>query len=194
MEHLALLGNSGGREFTHGIRTALKAQVSAAAANATLATISPTAPKVSKAISINSLLKKLYNALPGLHDYNSSSLCLYSGPAAKRQLEHFRYVRSINFPYQQYAPQYARRSVGWLGMGDAHLHDVAALQRFQRHYQGRFELLSTLLLPHHGSRHNYDSERIQLHRLLAPISPYGWPIFVAASNRIIRNSSIRTRK
>jgi hypothetical protein len=182
MEHLSLLGTNGGGGFTRGIGAALKAQISAAAANAAIATIDPAFPKVSRAISVNSLLKKLYQALPDLHDYNSSSLCLYSGPATSRPPEHWRYMRSMNLPDEQYQRRHHAHSVGWLGMGDAHLHDASALRRFRGHYEGRFKLLSTLVLPHHGSRHNYDAERIQLHRLLAPISYYDTPVFVAASN------------
>lgn len=180
MEHLSLLGNSGGKNFTNAIGAALKTKVSAAVASAALATIDPTFPKLSSAISVNSLLKKLYKALPDLHDYNSSSLCLYSGPVVDLGPECWRHIRCVNLHGEQYQRSRRWGSVGWLGMGDAHLHDAAALGRFRTHYQGRFQLLSTLVLPHHGSRHNYDSERIQLHRLLAPIS--GDAVFVTASN------------
>lgn len=180
MEHLSLLGSSGGKNFTNGIGAALKAKVPAAVANATLATIDPAFLKLSRAISVNSLLKKLYKALPDLHDYNSSSLCLYSGPVVDRYPEHWRYMRCVNLPGERYQRLWKGYSVGWLGMGDAHLHDAAALGRFRGHYQNRFQLLSTLVLPHHGSRHNYDFERIQLHRLLAPMSDGA--VFVTASN------------
>jgi hypothetical protein len=182
MEHLSLLGSSGGSNFTNGIGAALKVQVSAAGANAALATIGPAFPKVSRAISVNSLLKKLYKALPDLHDYNSSSLCLYSGPAQDQYPHCWRYIRRLNLGGGSYQRHWRASSVGWLGMGDAHFHNTAALGRFRKHYDGRFELLSTLVLPHHGSRHNYDSDQVQLHRLLAPVSGGHGPAFVAASN------------
>lgn len=182
MEHLSLLGSNGGSKFTSHIGAALSALVPADVANAALATITPTFQKVRGAISVNSLLKKLYKALPDLHDYNSSSLCLYSGPIADRYPERWGYLRSMKLSGEQYQRQWNGYSVGWLGMGDAHLHDAAALGRIRSHFQGRFQLLSTLVLPHHGSRHNYDSERIQLHRLLASMSGCAKPVFVAASN------------
>lgn len=182
MEHLSLLGTNHGIGFTSGIEAALKAQVSAAAANTALATIAAPIQKVSGAISVNSLLKKLYQALPDLHDYNSSSLCLYSGPIAEPYPQHWRYMRCMSLPGERYEGRCCGDNVGWLGMGDAHLQDAAAFRRFREHYRKHLGLLSTLVLPHHGSRHNYDPERIQLHRLLAPIAHYNVPVFVAASN------------
>jgi|GEM_PF-2303631 len=182
MEYLSLLGSNSGIGFINGIEAALNGPVSAAAANAALATIAPTFQKISKAISVNSLLKKLYQALPDLHDYNSSSLCLYSGPIAETYPASWRYMRCMSLPDEHYESRCRGDSVGWLGMGDAHLHDAAAFRRFREHYQKHLGLLSTLVLPHHGSRHNYDSERIQLHRLLAPIAPCDVPVFVVASN------------
>ena len=182
MEHLALLGINGGITFTNGIGAALKGKVTATKANAALAMIDPAAPKVYRTISVNSLLKRLYQALPTLHDYNSASLCLYSGPAVAQNPERWRYMRCLNLPGQQYQRLWKGHRVGWFGMGDAHLLDAAAFRRLRMHYGGRFQLLSTLMLPHHGSRHNYDAERIQLHRLLASISDNEKPIFVAASN------------
>lgn len=182
IESLALLGIDGGSRFVRTIGAALKKDVSALTANAALVGIDATFATVRKRISINSLLKRLYKALPDLHDYNSSSLCLYSGPFVGRYRERWRYMRSTSLSPERYEREWKGNSVGWLGMGDAHLRDAAAFGRFRAHYHGRFRLLSTLVLPHHGSRHNYDSEGIQLHRLLASISGSSSSTFVAASN------------
>ena len=182
MEQISSLGTDGGIGFTAGIQAALNAKVSVSDANHALATISPSLQKVTKAISVNSLLKKLYQALPDVHDYNSSSLCLYSGPITEIYPERWRYMRCMSLPGEHYQGRCRGDNVGWLGMGDARLHDAAAFRRFREHYQEQLGLLSTLVLPHHGSLHNYDSKRIQLHRLLAQIAPCGVPVFVAASD------------
>jgi hypothetical protein len=182
MEHLALLGTDNGKAFTDGIDAALDAKVSVADANTALHNINPAFAKVRKELSVNSLLKKLYKALPDLHDYNSASLCLYSGPADEnfsRRRQQMRYITIYGTRRQHRG---SRREVGWLGMGDAHLHDAATFGRFRKHYGNCLQRLSTLVLPHHGSRHNYDAEQIQLHRLLAQIGEYPSPLFVAASN------------
>lgn len=182
IQHLSLLGTNGGVGFTTGIVEKLKALVSPADANAALVAIGHTGLGVTRKISVNSLLKKLYQALPALHDYNSASLCLYSGPIPGSYPHHWHHMHSMRLPSEEYVRIYRGNHVGWLGMGDAHLKDVAAFYRFRKHYQNHLVLVTTLVLPHHGSRHNYDAERIQLHRLLAPVASSGQPVLVAASD------------
>jgi len=181
IERLSLLGSNGGKDFTNGVDVQLNAKVSAADANVALTSIDPNVQQVNRQLTVNSFLKKLYLALPVLHDYNSASLCLYSGPAL-HQPARYRNIRRIGPASAKHHHLYGNQSVGWLGMGDAHLGDVATFKRFSEHYQGRFGLLSTLVLPHHGSRYNYDNEQIQLHRLLALIARSGRPAFIAASD------------
>lgn len=181
MENLARLGTLGGGSYTASIDAELKKKLPAATVNAALRRGGVRGKPVTGPTSVRSLLKKLYGALPGLQGYNSASLCLYSGPRAQTS-QQWRYMRCIGMPGRPQGWMGSHHSVGWLGMGDAHLHDAAALKRFQSHYGGRFRFLSTLVLPHHGSRHNYDAGRIQLHRLLAPVAPGYHPVLVAASN------------
>lgn len=79
-------------------------------------------------------------------DKNETSLSLYSGPAkphtAGAVLRNSQWFRSAR--------------VGWMGTGDASFKDPLAVQRFQHHYRDEMDWVTTFMLPHHGSAHNFD--------------------------------------
>ena len=179
---LKLLGTGDGSAFTNEIQTALDTYITGAQATTALRAIDPRHAAVTKKTSINSLLKMLYKAAPGLHDYNSSSLCMYAGPIGRTAERRQWFNRQTSLAMRDHVERGSTRTVGWLGMGDAHFHTADELARFRNHYRGELRLLSTLMLPHHGSRHNYDSDRVQLHGLLASLPVCPAPALVVASN------------
>lgn len=182
INHLALLGNNNGRDFTEGIETALKSPVPHADATLALRQFVAKYPAIRKDISINALLKLLYKVVPDLLDYNSASLCMYSGPGNSPFSNRQHYIRQTNIVPSPLAGKHETRIVGWLGMGDAHLHNVNELTEFTDHYRRELRLLSTLMLPHHGSRHNYDADHVQLHGLLSSLPASPTPVLIAASD------------
>jgi hypothetical protein len=52
--------------------------------------------------------------------------------------------------------------VGWLGTGDASLKCHGRRAAFRNHYRGIENMVLTLALPHHGSRHNFHRELIEM--------------------------------
>ena len=81
-------------------------------------------------------------------DKNETSLSLYSGPLNPEDAGAvFR-----NMPETPVA------RVGWLGTGDAGLRDHHAVRLFRDFYRDELDWVSTFVLPHHGSIHNYDPD------------------------------------
>lgn len=79
-------------------------------------------------------------------DKNETSLSLYSGPADPEK---------AGAVYRK-MPAFPTARVGWLGTGDAGLKEAAAVRDFQAYYSDQLEWVTTFMLPHHGSAHNYD--------------------------------------
>lgn len=182
INQLALLGTANGNGFTDNILVELAAPVTRSVANGALkafgAGAAPTKPT-----SVNGLLKLLYKTVPGLHDYNGSSLCMYSGPANNSAtMARQWFVRRTSLSRNDAASAGVTRVVGWLGTGDAHFRSADELAHFYDHYRRELRLLSTLMLPHHGSRHNYDEDRISLHGLLDALPTSPAPTLIVASN------------
>jgi hypothetical protein len=181
IRNLALLGTNSGSTFKKGIIDALKTPVLAVDARRILAAYSISVASVKKDVSINALLKKLYAKIEDLQGYNSASLCLYAGPAAHISTRPQWFVRRHNLPALAMCDQ-KQRNVGWMGTGDMHLHTTGALEDFVDHYRRELPLVTTLMLPHHGSRHNYDTKRVQLRGLLNTLQGFPRPLLIAASN------------
>lgn len=79
-------------------------------------------------------------------DKNETSMSLYSGPAEPQKAGAVLYnSRAV-----------AKACVGWMGTGDAGFRDLRTVQRFQHHYRNEIDWVSTFMLPHHGSAHNFD--------------------------------------
>lgn len=81
-------------------------------------------------------------------DKNETSMSLYSGPANPQ--------KAGAVAYKSKMADSAR--VGWMGTGDSYLKDPKTVRNFQDHYRDELEWVSTFMLPHHGSAHNFDPD------------------------------------
>lgn len=79
-------------------------------------------------------------------DKNQTSLSLHSGPLDTR------YCGAVYGDL----PVSAQARIGWLGTGDAGLRDASDVDRFRQHFRDELPFVSTFVLPHHGSIHNFD--------------------------------------
>ena len=102
-------------------------------------------------------------------DHNRISMSLYSGPTKPKQT--WRYWRRnypfFCFPWEFELPSFGDKTnaVGWLGTGDAALGMKKVRENWQNTYQSLDNQISTLLLPHHGSCHNFHRELLQFPNL-----------------------------
>lgn len=89
-------------------------------------------------------LRSCYDALWA--DHNLVSMTLYSGP-----------VRQANFRAEYNRDHWGTygSSVGWMLTGDAHLARVRRREKFFAHYAAVVDFTGVLMLPHHGSIHNF---------------------------------------
>jgi hypothetical protein len=79
-------------------------------------------------------------------DKNQTSLSLHSGPLDSRN----------GGAVYAGLPESDQARIGWLGTGDAGLRDAGDINRFRQHFRDQLPLVSTFVLPHHGSIHNFD--------------------------------------
>ena len=116
----------------------------------------------------------------GAHRYhNRISMSLYSGPIGSQSEKVWKYsVQNYQFfrwfdmewlPWElEFHPllwQYETKAVGWLGTGDAALNMKEVRKKWQAAYKSLENQISTLLLPHHGSRRNFHWELLQFPKL-----------------------------
>lgn len=144
----------------------------------------------SKKMTIKSLIGELY-ALTELKNYNSASLCMYSGPRERGNgIARFSFNRHVHglpvYETQRLEPVQNTRSVGWLGTGDSHFPDQTAVDDFAKHFLTELPRVSTIVVPHHGSRHNYakGSDISPLMSLIGRFS-LGVRLFVVAAKRSV---------
>lgn len=90
-------------------------------------------------------LRKCYDGL--WTDHNLVSMTLYSGPASESLWES-AYMRRYGY----------YRSPGFMLTGDAHLDQRGRREAFFRHYRRFAPLVGGLMLPHHGSIHNFHED------------------------------------
>jgi hypothetical protein len=119
-----------------------------------------------------------------IHDYNSASLCLYSGPIPEHHEYRHHYLRctrtcsdqrhTVNFP------SHGGRVVGWIGVGDITFKNSTSVNSFIKHYSAELMLAGTRMLPHHGAQSNYDPEFAHF-RKFADTIPKG-SLWVAAAD------------
>jgi glyoxylase-like metal-dependent hydrolase (beta-lactamase superfamily II) len=83
---------------------------------------------------------------------NTTSLSLYSGPANPHA------AGGVQIWPHTAAADVAK--IAWMGTGDADLRDSHSINRFEAHYRDVIEYVSTFMLPHHGSIHNSDPQRL----------------------------------
>lgn len=79
-------------------------------------------------------------------DKNETSMTLYSGPAEPQKAG--AVLRG--------AQMFPKARVGWMGTGDIDFKDPLTVQRFQNYYRDEVNWVTTFMLPHHGSAHNFD--------------------------------------
>jgi beta-lactamase superfamily II metal-dependent hydrolase len=107
--------------------------------------------------------------------HNRVSMSLYSGPTGQRPNQEWeRHVETDGWvkPSHWWSDTQA---VGWLGTGDATLNVKKVRTRWQMAYKRLQAQISTLLLPHHGSRHNFHSELLDLSNLTLCVASAGKP-------------------
>lgn len=119
-------------------------------------------------------------------DYNSASLCLYSGPIPSLHYtwtQHFELTRCSSGSYFSIGNQTHKktRAVGWLGVGDIDFRELNELNQFLQYYSGELRLAGTRMVPHHGSQSNYDEEFANL-LLFTQAAPVKTLLWVASAN------------
>jgi hypothetical protein len=99
-------------------------------------------------LSLKSGLKKLKKAYlrAGMKDANGISLSLYAGPQPSREKQ--RKIRPEN-------NDSADKPSGWLLTGDAILKENGGYPNWITFFQPLKNSVGTLMLPHHGSSHNF---------------------------------------
>lgn len=111
--------------------------------------------------------------------HNRISMSLYSGPMDSKPEQTWKYwVQNYQFSRwsdMEWLPwglefhpllcSHRKNAVGWLGTGDAALSMKEVRKRWQEAYQPLEDQISTLLLPHHGSRRNFHRRLLQFPNL-----------------------------
>ncbi len=122
---------------------------------------------------------------------NATSLVAYSGPGV-RTLERSTDLWHVREPFCSFAGWVAAREYwncsggpgGWLHTGDAPLHERAVFEEIQTFFTAQWGLISTLMLPHHGSANGFNSDLLtapKLRRVVAAVDSQGRWRFPAAS-------------
>ena len=83
---------------------------------------------------------------------NITSLSLYSGPSDPRSAG-----ATVVMP-RMAEEEFAK--IAWMGTGDAPLRRKSHIDAFEAHYGDLLDAVSTFMLPHHGSLHNSDPDRL----------------------------------
>ncbi|WP_369059128.1 hypothetical protein ABOZ73_16060 [Caulobacter sp. 73W] len=118
-------------------------------------------------IDNKSLLIEAYATIANL---NVTSLSLYSGPFDQQSGSWWAKTGKLF-----YSDRFAA-DLGWFGTGDADLKKMARRDAFKQHYAPYLKQAQTLLLPHHGSEHNFHPElltAIEPGLILASAAPHG---------------------
>lgn len=105
--------------------------------------------------------------------HNHVSMSLYSGPVGGKNGLSWLYrivTHSTTWPpwlctVPRSTSSPEEEAVGWIGTGDAALRLGSVRKAWQRTYRPFSQCLSTLLLPHHGSRHNFHTELLDFPNL-----------------------------
>jgi hypothetical protein len=91
---------------------------------------------------------KIYDKIQG--DKNTNSLVLYSGLYSKENTITYSRRKSFNLTQNNMS--------GCLYLGDYNAKGVYKMRNLKTHYASYFDDISTVQIPHHGSRHNYNQE------------------------------------
>ena len=119
--------------------------------------------------------------------HNRVSMSLYSGPTGRRhsqQLRHFAKFGKYNiWP----ARQAISPGVGWLATGDATLNVNRVRDRWRQAYDPIWREVGTLVLPHHGSHHNFHHDILGFPNLKLCVAPAADPSpYEHPSRRVIK--------
>lgn len=145
--------------------------------------------KASGQMSLKKLISALYK-LTEIENYNSASLCLYSGPR-ERGSNHprFNFSRQIHGLPSGQKPRLEAvqmtRSVGWLGTGDLHFPNQAVVTEFSNHFLTELSRVSTVVVPHHGSKDNYAADDISPLLSLMMCFSLGVRLFIVPAKRSV---------
>lgn len=120
-------------------------------------------------------LRDIYNEITGGHK-NKSSMVVYSGPEEIQKRNFSRFIPIIkkgwfhSFLFSSYKNQ-LRKAVGVIYTGDLDLNaiislgpdkpNIAVCDYLSQKLQDYSEIIGTIQVPHHGSRHNFNPSIIQ---------------------------------
>ena len=147
----------------------------------------PTPVKTRSGDSVKKLLSKAYENLKEnetkiFPDYNSVSLCMYSGPRSAIGKTYCQFRLTY---YGGAAPSLSQhdrtgRTVGWLGVGDIGFSTPTELDLFSRYYRANLSVTATRTVPHHGSQSSYGKDLVRLKPFLTLGAEN--PVWIAAAN------------
>lgn len=188
IDKISQKGSAGVTSWEAEVNALLVASVSQADCDDALGAVK-TGVKAKGAMTLKTLIAALYK-LTELEHYNSASLCMYSGPR-ERGNDHIRlsFAKRVHglptFETSRLQPVNTTRSVGWLGTGDSHFPNQAAVMDFANHFLAELPLVSTIVVPHHGSRHNYAVDSISPLLSLMICFSLGVRLFIAPAKRSV---------
>ena len=121
--------------------------------------------------------KELRNAYAHVaSNLNTTSLSLFSGPnAGHTNLKISADIFFAGKVLRTGSQSTSSGRIGWLGTGDASLKTPSSVQAFAKHFGNLLDNVFTLMLPHHGSDHNFSRD------LLVNVKPQ---LCIAAADRV----------
>ncbi|MCR6480861.1 MBL fold metallo-hydrolase [Variovorax sp. ZS18.2.2] len=188
IKNLGKGGSTGIKSWKGEVNKLLNTSVSEADCDAALEQVR-TGEKAKRGMTLKALIGALYK-LTELEHYNSASLCMYSGPRERgNDYGRFSFARQVHglpdWETPRLQPVQMTRSVGWLGTGDMHFPDQAVVTDFASHFLAELPRVSTILVPHHGSRHNYATDGISPLLSLMTCFSLGVRLFIAPAKRSV---------
>lgn len=98
-------------------------------------------------------IRNEYTSNPAIKGQNAISLCMYAGPVTATQplipIRHYLHYANSSYCMNHHHDDDER--LGWLGTGDADLHDNGVFSQFCGHYKTQLERIDTMSVPHHGA-------------------------------------------
>jgi beta-lactamase superfamily II metal-dependent hydrolase len=170
---------------------ALLDQAGAAGENASVST---SLKSILSSAQRRSDLKRLYKLVRS--DHNSNSMSLFSGPYRASRNAVYQIDSSIADGQIDHALFDSPR-LGWMQTGDSTLARESYRRAWVSHYEKLLPRVSVMVLPHHGSKHNFPRELLSISA--APVAlacasqnnPYGHPATVVARSAKATHSAYR---
>jgi beta-lactamase superfamily II metal-dependent hydrolase len=122
----------------------------------------------------------IYEKVPS--DKNTNSLVLYSG--AYSNIRTITYSRRKSFNFTQ-------NISGCLYLGDYDAKGIRKMKNLEEKYMSYFKDISTVQIPHHGSRHNYNTNLNFKPNIISVISAGIDNIFKHPHNETLKNIAIQ---